>query len=968
MSVFAIPPGVEVATAVARGVWARAGDPLETARTLLLVNTPRAARRIEEALADTAPGSALLPRVRVLTDLGADPLALPGVPPPIPPLRRHLRLVRLVEKFLSATEGAPLAATPAMAESLAAFLDEIDEAGLDPAALDGAADRTHAAHWERMLRFLEIVRAAWPAIRAEEEGGAPDPKARQRAAVAARIAAWEAAPPQTPVIAAGSTGAVASTAALLAAVARLPRGAVVLPGLDAGLDREAWERIAAGAAPEHPQAPFRRLLGALGLAPGEVPPWDGEAAETPRARLLREAFRPAPVTDAWVDRAPALAAEAEAATAGLVLVEAANQREEAGAIALVLREALEVAGRRAALVTPDAALARRVTAELARFGVLPDDSLGRPLASAPAAVFFRLVAEVAAGPPDPVAIAGLLLHPLARPGMERGAHLRFARAYEAQVLRERPAAGEGAALPPWPDPRPGGADWLARLAAALAPLQQAMAARAPLSGLVAAHRAAAEALSREAPDAPSLLADGPDGAALAAFLEALEAAAPAHGEAPVPAYAGLLTELLGREEIRPAPATPHPRIAILGPREARTHPAEVVVLAGLAEDVWPALPAPDPWLSRPMRAALGLPAPEERIGLSAHDLLHGAARERAVLTRAKRRGGAPSAPSRWLVRLTSLLEGVGGPALAAMRARGEGYLAAARALHRPVRPGTPAERPRPAPPAALRPRRFSVTDVERLVADPYAVYARKVLRLKPMPALGAPSDAADRGEMIHAILQRFTEATLEDWPDAETAKARLIAAAEAVLAEEIAWPDLRRLWRGRLWRVADWFVAREAARRQGRWPAGREVMGRMTLATPGGPVEITARADRIDLPQAGGGAAIYDYKSGAPPARKSLEAGRAQQLHLQAAILAEGGFEGLAPAAPETGAYIGLNAEELAVEGIAAELAEHMAHVAELIGHYLRDAPFVARALPDTRAFEGDYDHLSRRAEWDPTL
>ncbi len=976
-AVFALPLGADVAAAFARGFWARAGaDPLRVARMLVVVNTPRTARALEDALAEAAPGSALLPRIRGVESLGQDPALSPGEPPAIAPLRRQFRLIRLVEGYLAASEGpgASQARAVGLAQSLATLLDELDEAVVSVGAVGAAALETlegeaPAAHWQAHLAFLDLVRRVWPEIRRTEEAGAPDPKARQSAAVRAQIAAWRAAPPAAPVLAVGSTGAVASTAELLGAIARLPQGAVVLPGLDRGLGPDLWRVVAAGAAPEHPQAPFARLLGALGRTPSEVPAWDPEAPEPDgpggpaRARLLREVFRPAPVTDGWVAAAPALAAEDGGALSGVTLVEAPTARLEAGAIALAIREGLDRPGLRIALVTPDAQLARRVTAELGPLGVLPDDSLGRPLSSSPPAVFLRLVAEAAAAP-EPVGLASLLQHPLMRAGLSRGAHLAEARAYERAVLRAR-ETGAPQKIPPWPGATEAGAAWLGRVRGALEPLAQGVRDRAPLSALLAAHVAAAEALSQEGEGPPEIWT-GAAGQALAARLAHIQAEAGAYGAGPVPAYRSLLTQLVGAEEIRPDPAAPHPRVAILGPREARAQPADLVILGGLVEDVWPALPGEDPWLSRPMRAALGLPAPEARIGLSAHDAWHAMARREVILTRAARRDGAPVRPSRWLVRLESLLGGVGeGRGLAEIRGRGARLLARAEALHRPAEAQAPAPRPRPVPPAEARPRRLSVTEIEGLVADPYGVYVKRVLGLKALDPLGRPADALDRGEALHAVFQRFVEATAETWPGEAAAAARLAEAAETELAARIPWPDLRRLWRGRVARIAGWFLAREVLRREIGAPLALERKGQIRLPTEAGAVEIVARADRID--RLANGAAIYDYKAGSPPSDRQIKAGRNQQLLIQAAMLARGGFDDLPPLAPQKGAYIGLSGQERGVT-VSTEAAEaHMARVADLVAHFLGGAPFLARARPDLAYDAADTDHLARRAEWDPS-
>jgi len=977
---FTVPPGIAFAEGFARGFWARHGDdePLTLARGLILVNTPRSLRLTGEALVDLGPGNALIPALGTLADLGADPIAAPDLAPAIDPLRRELRLVRLVEAYLGANAragaAAPEAAAPALAEALAALIDECDEWGLAEDALDTATGDAHAEHWRRTLDFVDLVRRVWPGIREEEEGGALDPKARQRLAVERLIAAWATRPPAGPVIGAGSTGAVASTGRLLAAIAGLERGAVVLPGLDPDLPPPIWEEIRAGRAPEHPQAPFAGLLTALDLAPGDVAPWI-EAPASPRHALITEALRPAPVTDAWQAAIPHLAPDIETAAAGLTLIEAASPRAEAAAIALAIREALEAPQTRIALVTPDAGLARRVTAELGRFDIVPDDSLGRPLAQTPPAVFLRLVLDVAGGGAAAATLLALLTHPMSHAARGRGAHLALARAYDLAALRRPLAPLAPGRLPPWPEPArvpEGGGDWLDAVEAALAPLAQALGRGAALGPLVAAHRGAAEALSRAgAEDAPAVWS-GSDGAAAEALMTALAAAADAHGPEPMRTYPALLQTLLSGEEIRPDPVAPHPRVAILGPREARTQQADLVILAGLNDGVWPALPGADPWLSRPMRRRVGLPAPETRIGLAAHDFYHAALRDRVILTRAARADGAPTVPSRWLTRIGYLMGGIdGGAARDGMRARGEAILARIAHLHASPERAGPAPRPMPAPDTLARPRRLSVTEVETLIRDAYAVYARRVLGLERLDPPGRALDYRDRGMVFHAILQRFVAVTREGLPDPDAARATLLEVADAVLAETVPEADLRAIWRARLLRFADWFLEGEAGRRARAVPLALEARGSMEIGAPLGPFTLSARADRIDR-RHDGMAEIYDYKSGAPPTGPQIAAGLNHQLHLQAAILAAGGFEGLDALETARGAYLGLTGsidggKTVAIDGLSETLSEYRAKLLSLIAAYDAGAPYVARGMPEHEGSKvpGDYDHLARRAEWE---
>jgi RecB family exonuclease len=410
---------------------------------------------------------------------------------------------------------------------------------------------------------------------------------------------------------------------------------------------------------------------------------------------------------------------------------------------------------------------------------------------------------------------------------------------------------------------------------------------------------------------------------------------------------------------------------IWGTQEARVQGADLVILGGLNEGIWPAAPRPDPWLSRPMRERLGLPSQDREIGLSAHDFLQGAARSEVILTRARKIEGTPTVASRWLIRLENLLGGLGeGAALAAMRARGEALLGLVALVHQPGSPVVHAPRPMPRPPVDKRPRQLSVTQIETLIRDAYAIYARKILELKPLDPLGHPPDFRERGTVVHAILERFVAATRDRMPEPAAARAILMEAADAVLADEVPWPDTRRIWRARIGRFASWFLHGEAARRTAGRPEGLEIRGAMDVAVPGGKFVLTAKADRIDR-LAGGGAAIFDYKTGAPPSKRQIELGFNQQLHLQAAILLQGGFEGMGALVAHRGAYLGLTGSgdggaERVVDDLPGQVALHLKRLQAMIAAYDRlETAYISRGRPEKQSFEGDYDHLARRGEWE---
>jgi ATP-dependent helicase/nuclease subunit B len=392
--------------------------------------------------------------------------------------------------------------------------------------------------------------------------------------------------------------------------------------------------------------------------------------------------------------------------------------------------------------------------------------------------------------------------------------------------------------------------------------------------------------------------------------------------------------------------------------------ADRIVLGGLNEGIWPRLPGADPWLGRAMRRSAGLPSPDRLIGLSAHDFQQAMGAPHVTVTRALRDAEAPTVASRWLLRLSNLLAGLGAEgqaALAAAKARGEVWLGLARRLDLPGERVPPARRPAPRPPAAARPRELSVTRVEALVRDPYAIYARAVLRLKRLDPPGRQPDALARGTAIHDALDRFVTATLDALPP--DAEAVFRAAIHAALDEAAPWPAVNAIWAGRLERSARWFLDTEAERRARARPAAREAKGARAVEGLDHPFAVTARADRLDVTE-DGALAIYDYKSGKAPAGR--DAGFYLQLPLEAAIAAAGGFEGLAAGPVAHLEVLGINARDArAFPCDASEIAAVWERFCTFVAAWQDEAtPYVARLRPGQIKYPGDYDHLARLGEW----
>jgi ATP-dependent helicase/nuclease subunit B len=970
-----IPAGAPFLDALARGIAdAAAADPLALARMIVLLPTRRACRALREAFLRVNGGAPLLlPRMRPIGDVDEDDAALAvgdeligELPPAIGQTERLCLLTRLVrERELREGGGAEPAIAARLAMALAQLLDSLNTEEIAFSRLADLAPAELADHWQRTLEFLAILGDTWPQILAGR--GQVDASARRVRAIRALADFWRRHPPQEPIYVAGSTGSIPASAALIGVVARLPRGQVVLPGLDLAADDAVWADILRE--PAHPQHGMAQLLDRIGVAREAVRVWPQAQASgrADRAQLIATALLPPQHTDRW-HPGPVFR---DSAFAGLATLEATNTQEEAVAVAIALREALETPGRTAALVTPDRALARRVAAELRRWAIDIDDSAGVPLLRTAPASFLVAVAHMIAEDLAPVPLLAALKHRFATHNLPRADWLAMVRRLERQALRGvRPAPGFAGLRAAVRDDAAELQKWLGALESACAKLTELMAGDAHGLTLLEAHVDVAERLSSL--DGRTHLWDGDDGEALANFIADLRQAAPALGRIPGRSWPALLATLMEGVTVRPRWGK-HPRLFILGPLEARLQQADLMILGGLNEGVWPPEPADDPWLSRPMRVQVGLPPPERRLGLSAHDFAQATAAREVILTRARKREGAPTGAARWWLRLDALL--ANDPRWPAC---GESvHLAWARGLDAPPPPPVAQSlHPFPRPPVAARPRRLSVTEVETWNRDPYAIYAKHILGLEPLDPLDEEPGAIERGIALHETLHRFlAEHRIGALPD--DALARLLDLGRNAMADLLERPAWRVFWWPRFEAASRWFIAFERQHRAaGFTTLAAERKGELVLSGPVGPFTLRARADRIDLGP--DGLAIIDYKTGAAPSNKEVAAGFSPQLPLEAVIARQGGFADVAAAPVSTIAYLELRGiadggryrsvtvkRDKTVLDAAALADDAAAALAQRIAAFDDPhTPYLSRPRPQWMKWEGPYDHLARVREW----
>ena len=988
---YTIPSGTPFLDALARTLLAdpslggKLGTNISLADVTILLPTRRAVRSLGDAFLRMGEGNALLlPHIQPLGDVDEDELVLNArithetprnltgmahICEAVEPLERQMRLARLIVDLPESPADGDISRALALAADLARFLDMVETERVDLKGLSELVPDEFAENWQLTIEFLKLVTARWP--QELERLGLINPAHRRNLLLDAATAILVEEKSKNPIIAAGSTGSIPATAALLEAISRLPNGAVVLPGLDLMLDEDSF----LGCPHSHPQYGMNQLLVRIGATRKDVSHWpDCEISprQEARTRFLSEAMRPAETTEKWREQLPQLTKDAhEKGSIGeLFLQETETFRAESETIAMMMREVIQTPGKTAALITPDRGLARRVAMDLRRWNIEIDDSGGLPLSQTPPVAFMRLVVDMVAEDFAPIPLLACLKHPLAAFDGDTIRLRIISRELEVSLLRgPRPGPGLKGLRDALARSRKendaeitGLIDYLDEVTKPFCDLLDEP--EASFIDLLRAHVECAERLSGRSKVASEkeeiALWAKDEGDAASQFVASLIEAAPSLGTINPYAYGQVFSDLAGMQVMRPRYGR-HPRLFIWGPLEARLQHADRIILGGLNEGVWPAEAKIDPWLNRPMRKALGLEPPERRIGLSAHDFVEAASASEVFLTRALKVDGAPTVASRWLLRLQGLVKG--------MKCEGAltdpHWMQWAQTLDATGAP-VPIGAPEPRPPLVARPQRLSVTEIETLIRDPYAIYAKHVLKLRPLDPIDADVAAAERGIIIHNVLEKFTKAYPEALP--ENALEELLRIGREIFADAMDRPDVATFWWPRFQRIAEWVVGYEEGHRRGMSRAHAEVTGEIEITALKKPVTLRGRADRIDVME-DGTLAIIDYKTGGVPGIKEVQQGLAPQLPLEAAMVLRGAFKGIPQAETSKLLFLRLTGGDKAgeqrvipVENLAEETWDNLL---TLLRQYEDEAtPYLSNPRPQFLGRFADYDHLARVKEW----
>ncbi|MBM3520382.1 MAG: double-strand break repair protein AddB, partial [Alphaproteobacteria bacterium] len=838
---------------------------MKLAFTTIYLPTRRAGRRLAELFVSRAEKGTLLPRIQPLGDLAdaeADGLAAASdveIAPQGATASTALIELLLLDILEEWTRSYPhyriateLSSSPrqavAMAGSVARFLSELETDGIDPERLSSLFNRDTAHHHDAMVSFLDHVRTRLPA--ALRDRNLVSEVAARAARLQRRAAEFPARPHSGPVIIAGSTGSIPATRALMKALLASDHGWIVLPGLDGGLDPTSWAALAE----QHPQFAMRQLLAELALDRSLVE----EVSPIPHAGrrfLLREAMLPPETLSRW-STSERNDERTRSAMARLELIEAADQREEAEVIGLILRHARETPGRTVGVVTPDRALARRIRIAGRRHGLAFEDSAGESLLGLPAGSLMGHVTDLAMDGFTLGAFLSLAHHPLCGAGFAGDEAWALAE-YVARIIGEDLVA-------------PGSLDDVIRTLASARPTEGekrlALDARLFLERLAEALAPILDSTPRSRADqfaaivatcemlAGAVLYEGADGERLSLLLTELGRNVVSAKPADPAMLAAYLRRRIAEVSVRPPRSDPH-AIPLLGLLEARLLDFDTVILAGLAEGSWPRHIDQGPWISRSMRTTLGLKLPEAEIGQMAHDFVQSIGARTAYLTWSRKAGGSPVLPSRWIGRMETCLAAQGEPM---PKATDNEWLKRARSLDFRGVP-RPFARPEPRPRADIQPKKISVSQVETLIRDPYQIYGRKILRLEPREVARYRPQASLKGQIFHAIVEDFlSEKSRGHVPDAHSALLRLGRKHFGRLA---AMPEIAAFWWASFEAAAKWLAEREAQDDAILARTFPEVKGALTLGLGEEAFTLTCQADRIDLLVAGG-ARILDYKTG----------------------------------------------------------------------------------------------------------
>lgn len=938
-----------------------ADRPDDLANVLFLLPNRRACQSLTDAFVrqhNLKP--TILPQIRPIADVDEDEVflthdisVLKDLPAAVDSTEKILKLIPLImEKSKYDADKISLAQAYALAQNLSQLMDLTynvkykQEINLD--SFKNLVGNEYAIHWEKTLKLLQIIMEYWP--KDLEENNKADVVCRRNALLENEMNLWQQNQTTQRIVVAGTTAAFPIMKKLVKTVLNLPNGEVYLYGLDKYLDDSDWEKIDEN----HPQFELKELLDSLGISRDSVATL-GNKEISPREKIVAEIMRPAETSDKWrkLSEHPFSVADFK----NISLLNCDDLRQEAQAIALIIRETLNEPEKTVALVTMDRNLSRRVVSELHKWDINADDSAGRPLALTQIGIYLRLVWEAAENGSETATIA-LMKHPFTACGMKREKFVRWATLLETFWRNNKK-------LKKYVQ------NFYDKFKATLKPLADIYAQpQADLHQILETHIKVAESLANtDTKFGSQLIWRDDDGAVAAKWVSDFLPKSAALGTVKVNDYGGFFSALLMEQSVRKRYGT-HPRVKILGPIEARLTQYDVTIIGEANEGIWPNQLQADMWMSRPMKTDFGLPLPERQIGVAAADFAHLMHAPQVYLTRAKKVGKDPINKSRWWLRFeTVLTANFGDKEDAYTFIYQKPYVYWAKNLDRRDK-HNPIKAPDPCPALERRPRKIPATSIEKWRYDPYTIYAKYVLSLYPIDDLDTPKQSYDFGTIVHEILKEFNKKHHDSsYPEADDAREELYKLGELKFDKAEVPEETMVFWRSQFENIVEWIINKELSYRSNVSDMKNEIEGSMIMQGPLGDFKITATADRIDiLNDEENGLNIIDYKTGKDKNVSEMKDGRAPQLPIEGLIAQAGGFPGVDAGAPiKSLQYWAFKDKFNATD--ADQTAEAMNNVREMVQKLINSYDdetwcYLVKPKSSDVGYYSDYDHLSRIDEW----
>ncbi len=863
------------------------------------------------------------------------------VSPAISPIERTLIFMKIIlaKPHDFGSEHISLYQACSLAQELGKLLDTTTLENLSFDNLKNLVPEEYATHWQETLKFLEIITSHWPSILKERK--VIDQSSRKKQLLSAQNKLWQNNPTSKHIIIAGSTATYPIMKELVKTVSELPNGEIILCGLDKLLDDTSWNTIDE----THPQFELKRLLDFIKIDRHQVvdivPPHNQE-----REKLISEMMRPASQTHQWRNlQTLNLSSDT---VKNLNILNCSDSRTEALNIALIMRKTLETPEKTAALITPDRNLARRVSAELARWNINIDDTAGKPLSLTPWGIFMRLICNASSPNASRISLLSLLKHPLCGLQQSPVATRVAARNLEKNFWRTRQPDSQN--------------EILLKLKTLLQPLTNLYSSRhINLKQLLETHLLVAENIATsDTEDGKNILWKGDSGYYGSMFFAQILPHASLLDKISPTEYLGFFEALTGKISVRPHFGT-HPRLKIMGPIEARLSNFDVTIIGGFNENIWPQSSSSDPWMSRPMKKDFGYPLPEKSIGVLGLDLCCFLGGKEVYITRAEKSNGSPTLKSRWLMRLETVLKAFN---ISPDNLNDKQLSVSANSIDEPqtyfkIKP------PAPKPNLKYRPRQLSARDVEVLMRDPYSIFAKHILQLKPLNDIEQELEAKDFGDIIHKILEEYNNIYPHSFP-ADSEK-RLLNIGKIHFNTNPLLENKKAFYWPKFTQMIKHLASLEFSYRPETIEINNEVKGNLVLKQlPGGDFTIIAKADRVDITN-DNKINIIDYKTGRARSAKEVVIGYAPQLPIEALIAQNGGFEGTPAKEINKLIYWQLGVKSVVIENDKTKLAINNTYqnLYDLLNRFdFETTPYNCNPNPN-RAYEySDYKHLSRIDEW----